>query len=409
MLLSVVLAVPGRTAAAADEISLKINGGTVRQAQSILYWEPDGGTRVVLDRSVRNSTPDMHWTLSAGYFDGDKIALWRGNAPGGTEYWGYSLKEGKWQLTDLATLGTTTGLNFDEVRFSSIRVLEFLRKKRVVFKFEITEEPQEGDALYRTVLRNECEWKPGSFDDSWGHSGFVALGPDSRRKPAALHTSDASTPPVEIADFTRLKDDELVQALKRGDLARFEPLIKADDPAALRLLFRAYTAAKKEGIYWSHALRLLSRSPQTWVAEEIWTDFWRLSSIFVPPNAEPSHGNASELLRTPKYVLAQTIVSIGDAAMTTRLWDMFPGMSPENQMVVALTAREDPRLGAVSAILKASKYAKTDEIAGALVNSASQLVVQALEDPTKREGAARVGEYLKKNGLARDFLLEKLK
>src|SRR5687768_10299948 len=86
ILLSAVLAVAG-TSSAADNIALKINGGTVRQMkappsggtyQATLYWEPDGGTPVVLDDSGRSSKHDMHWTLSAGYFEGNKIALWRG-------------------------------------------------------------------------------------------------------------------------------------------------------------------------------------------------------------------------------------------------------------------------------------------------------------------------------------------
>lgn len=370
----------------------------------------------MLHQSEWSSLRDPQLTLRTGYFEGNKIALWRVSATNATEYWGFTQKNGEWQLTDMAELESITFLNYDQVRFSSARVLELLIRKKVVTRFEITDEPRGDHSLYRKVLRNELEWAPlgtvvGTESQEFRKAQAQAH-PQARKpgtEPVAVRVSDAPTPPVEIPDFAKLSDSEPVKALLSGDLARYEALIKADDPAALRLLFRVYTTAKKEGIYWNRALWLLSKSPQTWVMEEIRKDFLSAPSITLPPNAEFGAGQSSELIQKPKYILAATLVRIGDLEMLTRLWWEFSSLSPEDQMVVAMAAYEMPRLGMVQTILNATKSAKTDKIADALINSANQLVVQALADPVKREGAIRVGEHLRSKGLARGFLLEMLK
>jgi hypothetical protein len=400
-------------------ISLKIRGGTIKEVRThadaetymaTLSWEPDGGAPVVLDQSEHSSKRDPNWTLHTGYFDGNKIALWRVSALNSTEYWGFTQKEGKWQLTDRAMLESITFLNFDKAEFSSSRVLELSKDKRVLTKFEVTEESRGGHPLYRKVLRNEIEWSPhGTVVGTESLSLMNAQAQKQDAEPDASRASSDPAPPVRVTDFAKMNEGELVQALKRGDLSRYQAIVKTDDPADLRLIFRVYSAAKKEGIYWNKALWLLSQSPQTWVAEEIWNDFVQAPSITILPNAELGWGKTAELIQEPKYVLATAVVRIGDAEMTTRLWQQFRTMSPEDQMVVAMVADVAPRLAAAQAILKAVESAKTDKIAEQLVDSANRLVAQALEDPAKRDGATGVARYLSSKGLAREFLLEKMK
>ncbi|WP_075088799.1 hypothetical protein [Verrucomicrobium spinosum] len=177
--------VPAPEARARKEIVRRINGGIIKEVQThkdaehyvaTLYWMPDGGVPVVIDRSERSLKFDPHWTLRAGYFEGNRIALWRTKATGMTEYWGFTEKEGRWQLTDRAFLGTTSGEGFDNAQFTSVRRLEFLNGNKVSVRFEITEQPRSGDAVYRKVIRNGVEWAaPGTFVGTETEESLAAL------------------------------------------------------------------------------------------------------------------------------------------------------------------------------------------------------------------------------------------
>lgn len=182
---------PAPEARARKEISRRINGGIIKEVEThkdaehyvaTLYWMPDGGVPVVIDRAERSRRFDPCWTLRAGYFDGNRIALWRWSATNSTEYWGFTEKEGNWQMTDRAPLGTCTGLAFDNVRFASVRRLELTTGKRVSTRFDITEESRGGDPVYRKVLRNGVEWNaPGVFFRGDTEESLAAVAAKSSR------------------------------------------------------------------------------------------------------------------------------------------------------------------------------------------------------------------------------------
>lgn len=192
---------------AATEILRRINGGAIKEVQTpkdaehyvaTLYWQPDGGAPVVIDRAERSLKLDPHWTLTDGYFDGNRIALWRTKATGMMEYWGFVLKEGSWQMTDRAFLGSTTDVGFDKAQFTSVRTLELLNHNKVSVRFEITEQPRGGDPFYRKVLRNGVEWAPeGTVVGTEGEALLAA----ARAKPGAAAVAPAPTPaptPVSV-------------------------------------------------------------------------------------------------------------------------------------------------------------------------------------------------------------------
>lgn len=199
---------PGSQLLAAPEISRKINGGTIREVQTpkdaehyeaTLFWEPDGGEPVVIDRAERSLKFDPHWTLRNGYFDGNQIALWRTKVTGMTEYWQFTEKEGSWRMTGRAFLGTTSGEGFEVARFTSVRTLELLNGNKVSVRFEITEQPRSGDVLYRKVLRNGVEWvAPGTFVGTETEESLAAEAAKSGAAAVAPAPTPAPTPvPVE--------------------------------------------------------------------------------------------------------------------------------------------------------------------------------------------------------------------
>lgn len=233
--------------------------------------------------------------------------------------------------------------------------------------------------------------------------------------PAANETNivPPATPPTirrfKVEDFSNMKDGELLEALKRGDLAKCQNLTDIQSPEVINLLRRGYTIGRKEGIFWNEAILLLANSGQLQLAKEFWTDFGNVPSIEMSSDEELGWGKAHELVRKPKYVLAVAVMNMGDSETTAQLWQQFPNMSLDDQIVIARAADYAPGLVYVQPALNATQFAKNRSVSNQLINSANRLVARALDEPAMRDEALRFAKQLKKQNVAHEFLIEKLR
>lgn len=221
--------------------------------------------------------------------------------------------------------------------------------------------------------------------------------------------SESTVSSLQATDFIRMSDSELLDALKRGELTPNRNLANPEDLASISALHRIYTVGKKEGMYSSGIVRLLAASRKPGLAKEFLADFGQVPSITILPNAEQGWGTTAEMLQTPKYVLAESIIRMEDVETTARLWQQFPDMPVEDQMVVALVADQASGLSLLQPTLTATASAKNAAVSCALLDAANRLVARAFDEPASRDDARSFAKQLRDKGEARKFLLEKMR
>lgn len=146
-------------------------------------------------------------------------------------------------------------------------------------------------------------------------------------------------------------------------------------------------------------------------APELYEEFLKLPTpkeLKIPIDKR-GWGTWQEIVSSKKFTLASAIMESGDKATLAKIWQEFPSLSVEDQLIVSLVAGYSHDIDQVAAIVALAPEAKSDEVREELYHKASCIVSHALRDQKRVDAAMPIAEQLISSGVAFEFVIEEMK